>query len=618
MKRLAGLLALLWLGGANAKPIHYLYIEANEGTASGGHVALQLEDTVFHYQYSDGLIRLDKDDGAAFDFDYRYLQNRNLRAADIEVSDHGFAVLQDYFNRQFWDQDRQFKHFQALENDMQLLAWLLSLKTAAPALPHPALKLPAAGLFYAAGDFDDTPPESGPCQTQAAADSVMGQLRRQLEQKHGAGFLAQRIDNQTQSILHLAPSNLANLNGESNYTFSQAYLDKLNGLLALQALQASKPLSATACHALAGEDGRLDPAQITALQGYRLQLMHSAQNLLNAKRPDWGQALFVALARLVATEQSLAGGQWVFLDDFAPDATVIDTARYANQAAAMQQHFLAAQNRWRRQRQALTAAQTLDDLGYADLELAANRYREWQASQSQHTLRYQGQQALPLKPLALPNRVLPQLSAQQLRQSITALQSRLPDIGDRLHRHYAYDLFSRNCVTELFRHIDLALAAETEPRLGGRLNPAWQIIPFTAFADLRRQYPDSRTRLLPSLRRQQLAERYAEEFAPWVFARESNVLTAELYRYNPDDAAFLFFTDDSLLPRPLFGAFNLLTGLGQSLWGLLQSPLDAGAALHNGTRGVLMSLPELVFINIRKGSYKFVLPEQWPPAVALP
>jgi hypothetical protein len=615
LKRLAGLLALLWFSSADAKTLHYLYIEANEGTASGGHVALQLEDTVFHYQYSDGLIRLAKDDGADFDFDYRYLQNRNLRVADIEVSDDSFAVLQDYFNRQFWDQDRQFKHFQALENDIHLLTWLLSLKTASPTLPRPALQLPAAGLFFAASDFDDTQAESGPCQTQAAADSVMGVLRRRVEQKHGADYLAQRLASQTQSILDMVPSSSDNV-ADFNYTFSQRYLDMLNGLLAMRALRESRPLSASACHALT-EDGRLDAGQVAALRHYQQQLLQSAQNLFASKRPDWGQALFVALARLVAVEQSLASGQWFFLDDFAPEATVIATARYANQAAAMQQHFLAAQNRWRQQRQALTAAQTLDDLGYADLELAANRYHEWQASQS-HTLRFQGQQALPLKPLALPNWVLPQLSALQLQQSLAALQSRLPDIREHLHRHYDYDLFSRNCVTELFRHIDLALGAKTEPRLSSRLNPAWQIIPFTAFADLRQQYPDSQTRLLPSLRRQQLAKQYAEEFAPWVFARESNVLTAELYRYNPDDAAFLFFTDDSLLPRPLFGAFNLLTGLGQSLWGLAQLPVDAGAALHNGTRGILMSLPELVFVNIRKGSYKFVLPEQWPPAVALP
>jgi len=34
-----------------------------------------------------------------------------------------------------------------------------------------------------------------------------------------------------------------------------------------------------------------------------------------------------------------------------------------------------------------------------------------------------------------------------------------------------------------------------------------------------------------------------------------------------------------------------------------------GARLNNGSRGVLMSLPELACMNIRKGRYKFVLPE---------
>ncbi|MCQ8105454.1 hypothetical protein NP590_15175 [Methylomonas sp. SURF-2] len=615
MKRLAGLLALLWFSSADAKTLRYLYIEANEGSASGGHVALQLDDTVFHYQYSDGLIRLTRDEASDFDFDYRYRQNRNLHVADIEVSDDTHAKLLDHFQRRFWEQDRQFRHLRALENDGHLLRWLLSLKTAAPALPHPALQLPGAGLFYAAGDFDKTP-VTGPCQTREAAASVLGQLRNQLRQQHGEAFLAGRARALATSIRRLSPEESSVQS--SSYTFSQRYLDLLNGALALRVLQSAKPLAANACHSLDSADGDMDDAQRQSLRLYRRRLLRSAGMLLSSKRPDWGQALLIAMARLVAAEQSLLNQRWVFLDDFDPATSVISLSDYANQSDAMRQQHLAAQQRWRRLWRELSPKQALDDLSYTDLEIAANRYHAWQSSRTSQTLRYIGQLHLPLRPLPLPAWLVPDLSVPRLQQALLVRQGRLSELAEALERQYAYRLLSRNCVTELFRGIQQAMGAEAETSLGGVIDPDLNPIPFRAFASVQQHYPVSRTRILPSYRRQQLAKRHAEEFAPWVFARESNVLTAELYRYNPDDAAFLFFTDDSLLPRPLFGAFNLLTGLGQGLWGLLQSPFDEGSALRDGGRGILMSLPELVFVNIRKGSYKFVLPAESPPLSSLP
>lgn len=592
------------LGNADAKNLRFIYIDANEGTASGGHVALQLDDTVFHYQYREGLIRLTRDDSADFDFDYRYLQNRNLRVADIEVPDGSHALLRDYFQRQFWAQDRQFKQLQSLENDARLLDWLINPQT--PRQAAAQLQLPAAGLFYSpAGKI---PAANGDCQTGSAAGEILGALRRQLQQQYGADYLSQRGRELAESIRHLPLPETVRPNG---YGFSQRYLDLVDASLAINVLQTGKPLAADACHRLDSPDALLDQTQWQSLQAYRQQLLQTANRLLASNRPDWGQALLVSMARLVTVEQSLREGRWFFLDDFEPEsATIIDTEQYAGQAEAMRQQFLAAQQLWRRRWQAVNAETVLDDAGYTDLEIAANRYREWQAAQTRHSLRYPGQQRLPLKPLPLPSWTIPDLSEALLRQALQAAQQRLAAMTSTLQEQYTYDLLARNCVTELFQSIELALGADAVKVLGNSKNPLLSTVPFAAFANLSRQDSVKQIRLLPSFRQQRLADRYAEEFAPWVFFRESNVLTAELYNYNPDDAAFLFFTDDSLLPRPLFGAFNLLTGLGQSLWGLVQMPADAGETLQKGTRGLLLSLPELAFINIRKGSYKFAVPAQ--------
>ena len=604
MKAYAGLLALtLVLSNAGANTFKFLYIEANEGSSSGGHTALQFEDEVYHYQYSDGLIRLTKENSADFRFDYRYLQNRTIHVADIEASAQTLEWLQDHFKQQYWDQDRQFKQLQTLQNDRLLLEWLLKQKDS----PHPvaadaALKLPAAGLFYQPGDFGYAETPQGSCQTHDAANNSLTVLR----QHYGAERLQQRAQTLKQAIINLSAPTADESRLTSHYSFSQRYSDLLSGLLAIRVLQANKPLSTDACQALTDPEWQLDADKKQALKTFQQHLMKTAQALLSSsKRPDWGHALLVTLARLVVVEQSLQSGRWTFLNDFNPDADVISTDTYNRQPDEMQRQQLAAERRWRQTWQALTAGNTLDDLGYADLELTANRYHEWQASQSLHTLRYHGQQPLPVKALDLPVWIIPDLSGPQLLTALQAFNNTLLQQAGALEERYAYDLFSRNCVTEIFRNINQALGDETEQRLGGRIDPDMHFIPFTAFESVQNHYAVRGTHELLSFRQQALAYQSEQAFAPWVYARESNVFSAELYNYNPDDAAFMFFTDNSMLLRPLFGAFNSLAGIGQSLLGLIKLPVDDGIALSNGTRGLMMSLPELAFINIRKGSYKF-------------
>jgi hypothetical protein len=98
---------------------------------------------------------------------------------------------------------------------------------------------------------------------------------------------------------------------------------------------------------------------------------------------------------------------------------------------------------------------------------------------------------------------------------------------------------------------------------------------------------------------------YAQENPLHVYLRETNTVTSTVYRRNPDDPLFLFFTDEMVWTRPVFGALNLLAGIGQTLSGLLTWPLDGGHALRAGPRGALYSLPELAFFNIRKGSLDY-------------
>jgi len=623
LKRFLTLLAVLLGNTANADTFQYLYIEANEGSSSGGHVAVQFGDDVFHYQFKDGLIRLFKQDAEGFRFDYRVLQNRTLHVADVEVSAATFSLLQDHFKLLFWQQDRQFKQLQAADKDRQLLEWLLRSHTALPSsrqisgyIPHPSplpegegiFKLPGVGLFFNDSDFAPVASQltepHGDCQTDASAKTLLTTLRTQLELQHGSGFLQRRKIELTTVIQHLS----AVTNGTQGYRISEQYTDLLNGLLALRIIEETRPLTSDACHTLTGPEGHLDPQKTERLNNLHRQLMQSAQNLAVSKRPDWGYALLVTMSRLVALQQTLQSGQWVFVDDFSAESTVIaaeDMMRFADELSVQRQK---AETIWRQQWQALGNTE-LDEQHYSQLEVSANRYQEWLASDSRQTLRYHGEQALPVKAINLQTIALPEFSSQQLQQALHQQVLDTQQLTQQLEQNFAYHLLTRNCVTEIFHTINQALGAETQQRLGGVIDEHLNIVPFTAFAMVKASYPVKHITVLPSHRQQQLAKQYEQEFPPLVYARESNVVSASLYDYNPDDAWFVFFTDDALLLRPVFGAINSVAGVGQSLFGLVKSPFDEGQLLAIGMRGLLMSLPELAFINMRKGSYKFLSPD---------
>ena len=135
-------------------------------------------------------------------------------------------------------------------------------------------------------------------------------------------------------------------------------------------------------------------------------------------------------------------------------------------------------------------------------------------------------------------------------------------------------------------------------------------VPAAAFAAVIEHYRVSEIGEIPSFRRTRLEEMVARDGRVRVHLRESNTLSSSLYRGDAEDSAFLFFTEDLVGLRPVYGAFNLLVGLGQMVWGLVSVPFDGGAELTAGAEGVVFSVPELVFVNLRKGSMAYARGEQ--------
>ena len=621
---------------ASAASFGYLYIESSEGNSSGGHSAIQFGDEIYHYQHHDsGLIRLLRQDKQEFHFLYRFLQNRRIHLSHIEVSEETFNRLKEYFKLQFLAQEQQFKQLNDLYKDRVLLRRLLYQQTPDDSFLDAdfstALQLKGVGLFYAAQDLDNQKKDwrvRKVHDVQSRSSNTIEMLRKKIEQTYGQDYLSNRREEITTQIKALMPvhwpENNTTLSTE-NFppainSFADSYTDYITGLVAIKVLMEQQPLRTDAFFIT---QNSVSPEEKEVLVRLRDQLALSLLKSVNSERPDWGYAVLVNMARFIAIDLSLQRGQWVFIDDFAQDSEWVSADQFARHGEQMQVQIKDTLANFIQSRKAVLNPEGSTEANYSKLEMSANRYFELLKGKHNKAIRYIGEKALPTKSISLPDWTAPQLTLQQIKSALSELDDYEGKLLKELAEHYRYNLITRNCVTELFRTIDQALLQqsnvdadsskqvgllreESMKRLGGIISATYNFIPFVSFQSVHNQYNVTTTEVLSSYRSQQLEKLYTRSDGLIEMLRESNTFTSTLYDYNPEDAFFVFFTDDNLVLRPIFGAFNTVAGIGQSLFGFLSWPFDAGRNLKSGATGILMSLPELVFLNMRKGSYKYL------------
>ena len=350
----------------------------------------------------------------------------------------------------------------------------------------------------------------------------------------------------------------------------------------------------------------------------------SLVRLVRSSRPDWGFPLLVGMARLAALEETLHAGAWMFLDAFPSDALVIPAEQILRDPALTQALLDEARGDFALARTRLVTRVEhragFSEADFVALEAAGNRLIEiTRTVDGRRPMRLALGLRVPSRDAVVAEPIVPVVAAEALAHHAARAREFEEAYETELRRLYGYNVVDRNCVTEIFRTIDAAFAAtlpdadpaairrESTRRLGGyvEVEHTLTFIPAASAHAVHDAYAVSETIEIPSYRLAALARLYRQDNAARVYLRESNTLTSTLYRRNPSDSAFLFFTDDMIAIRPLLGAVNIVAGLGVSAAGLFKLPIDGGDLLRAGLRGVLFSLPELAFFNIRKGSLIF-------------
>ena len=629
--------------------IDYLYIDSGEGSSSGGHAAIRFGEDVFHFQYFEpGVLRSVKDNLRYFRYIYGSLGNRTIQASRIAVSEETWTLLHDHFNQRYLIQNQQYAILDALEKDQALIRILLQRKSDSRRLSRSAvddsISLPAAGLFFSdhRSKSKSTDAYRTPLVSEASrSSSVLRTLRKRVEQHYGSDFIAARVQTIRKSLRQMKPTeydqSLLTLSEDryppTIYPFSQRYKDQMTAMMGLQALQKGLPLRHEVYVAPRYDLFRLGAGDHEPLVRFKQQLENDLVRLVGSRRPDWGVALLVGMARLIVVEQSLRSGRLVFLDTFQANDDLIDLEVIEENSDLMLDQLNAVKAQFQQARAELPVPKVMTEIDYSHLEHWGNRYLEIrQGIEQNRPIRIHSGHLLPTRAALRFDLVVPEVSEATLRRSLADAERFQYRYADRLKQLYRYNLITKNCASEIFRTIhgafDAYLAskesngeyggaavasrkgrieAESIERLGGYIETEGaHIIPFISSHRVNQNYRTIASEEWLSYRKEKLTKAYRESEPLLIYLRESNVISATLYRQNPDDSFFVFFTDDTILPRPIFGIINSVAGLGQSIVGLFTAPFDGGQLLNSGSRGVLFSLPELLFFNIRKGSYRYL------------
>lgn len=556
---------------AEPPPVHYLYINANEDLATGGHVALKVGRHVYHYQFQDGQLRLFKDKWAHFQFSYRGLQNRSLNAYPLELSADVSQKISDAFSREWLIQLFLDKRLNAIRQNAEFAQ---------------RDKVVVAG----AGGFSQQP-------LTGKLLSAWRHVGKDLTSQRSLSDQEAHLNALSPKVLRASEDNFREGRLPFPSTpFFQEWSQARTNLFALQWLNRPTQIKSALFLDPQLPELTLTPEERHKLQADLSQLEQRLIRLASEQPPNWGEVFLLGIARWQIGQLSLIHNRWLLLDGLSETTRRYQASDRAQ--AAMPDITANAWQNWQKQRRLWQASDQWDELRWHEMENALARWHDIQHANRHETPIRIRENKHPLRLVGEVENTAQQRLNAKSREAFVQAKSEAEAIADK---RVSYHLIERNCVTELF---EVLFQASGLPRF--KVNP----VPFLSAQQVAEHWPTQVSVSLDSYRqlaKQAKAEQganLAEQF------QEQLTLSSSFYQPADEDSSFLVFTDDLALSRPVAGAANILWGVGASAWGLVNLPLDQGETLTRGAKGVFWSLPELLFFNIRKGN-TLVAPE--PP-----
>lgn len=583
--------------------VDFIYINSSVGEAAGGHAAIRLDQNVYHFQlYEEGYFLLVKQGWKDFRFEYNDLQNRTLYIVSIPVDEDIFHQIQLQFNRRLLVQENKFSQLAQLHREATF--WKSG---------QASLQIPGLGYFVG----------------QSPNNSSALQLRQQIVEHLGDDFFLRQSGyygerNCLEGQLLEPPE----INGSASlYTsdirITGSFQSYYNGRAFTEVLRIlDQAVSVDERLLFSQNDGiqKLTADQLNRLYDYRSKLVQSIISQLQTSEHVDAHALLVQTARYQALSQTLETGVLVTIDPFTDAAQQLQVAELVatkvlvrddeTSVKPVKRSYL-EQLQYERKRDLSIAKHTFftssedGDIAYTMLEKANGELYELQnIAPDQKLVRVEGVNQLPDKIGSVTESF--EWSPEKINAYSEQIAERIAWLENLIMENYGYNLFTRNCVTELFETIYSTFNSKDEAiqYLNGYMHPGagFSFVPFRSFDMAAEAFRTASVEILPSYRQRYL-ELLESEKGFWATVSESSTLLSAIYEPWEQDTVFLFFTDDVLLLRPVYGLGNILYELLAGVGGILKLPVDGGILLKRSLKGVVFSLPEIGFINIRKGTF---------------
>ena len=582
---------------AASTSLQFIYVDANVGGSSGGHSALRVGNTVYHFQYfPNGLFKLVRERWPYFRYVYNDLENRTLYMAHIDIDAPDLETLQESLDRYYLIQEAHMARLNNLSADVKILNDLRR--------GNFEMAIIGAGLFA----FNDP------------ADAVSLRLCSLIDAVYGRAYLERKKETLNEQLSQIAitatdinPNDISSeVYPPAIETLSVKYSENRLKWLALEALDHAVPLRKGVLICMddfARPDDRKDLTENerNRLSAYADTLKRSVIRLLSSNRPDWGYPLLLANARFQAITWSLKRNSLCLLDPFPESSKSVDVKELEGDPAVTGKLADRAWRKYREIRRSTFAGDALDERTYNRMEEGAGRFAELEDGRlNGDVIRVAYGRLMPTRSGTVPL-IDVGTPKQTLILALSAARMNRETYYNQLKKCYPYDLIRQNCATELIENMNAPFQKHERVTevLGGKITPGedFGFIPFRLFDLVKSRFRVVKIDVLPGYRKRMLME---ETEKTGGYLQECNTLTSTLYHGSRGDTQFIFFTDDVVWIRPLYGLINGAYGLITAALGLFTLPLDGGELSVSGLEGTLYSLPEIFFFNIRKGSFDYV------------
>lgn len=546
---------------------------------------------MYHLQYSfeDKIFHIVREPWDEFRFQYGVVQNRDIELYEWELSDQSKRLLRQKWNELYLVQETHIQNQKKLEDQWENLV----TKT-----KDNLSSIPIAGFGY----FTNIPDSNSPISTIfSLSEEEQNALKNSITEWKKTATELQLTNNRLQLPKTDSPYPLI----PSLQTKTELFKISQKRIFVRKFLLDPVLLYEPAFIQLDGPNYQLSETEKKIWEGY---LDHLAKDLrscfFETECNDWEE--MTLLIRILYIKKSIVAGTIVFpkknLEGFLylPEVELPDSI-----IAAKQEEYAILFNSNKK-----NFSSGYDPIHFFNWESFLIKYQGFIDSNiSTEGIEFNWVGYNPYQHEAKEN-----LKWHENQKDFSNIEDNLATYTKGIRNLYSYHLVDQNCTTELIRYLNEMFP---DGRIGNEVfwKPlsnnviSFNFIPSIAAFKLENNSFTKQIKVFPSYRN--LKRKQLNGFTEKYF-KDRFVPTSKIYKTNPIDHSFLFFTEETIWDRPIFGLFNTVWGIGYTGVGVFTAPFDQGKRFSKGTETVFYSLPELVFFNIRKGHFPYITAKEIP------